>query len=69
MPELYSQYHDCFISNYLSGRDGESPFLNVDNYLFIKNKSGYINSVVLVVKQHDNYNTSGNVYFLGYFKP
>ena len=70
MPELFAQYHDCFVNNYFTARDPnfESPFLEIENELFVKNKGGYINSVILMVKQHDMHNTSGNIYFLGYFK-
>lgn len=48
MPEIYSQYHDTFLENYLGSN--ESKILSKDRILFALNVSKYIFPVLLNVK-------------------
>lgn len=64
MPDLFSQYHDTFFKNYNSrDEDVDIKYLDNDNELFVKSRSGYIIPVVLRVTRLRTEEASNQVIF------
>lgn len=66
MPELFAMFHDNFMTHYLQREDDSyTGFLNQENSLFIKNKSGYVLPLYIKVKPLE---TVEGIQFLGTFR-
>jgi hypothetical protein len=64
MPDIFSQYHDTFFKNYNSrDEDVDIKYLDNDNELFVKSRSGYIIPVVLRVTRLRTEEASNQVIF------
>jgi len=64
MPDIFSQYHDTFFKNYNSrDEDVDIKYLDNDNELFVKSRSGYIIPVLLRVTRLRTEEASNQVIF------
>ena len=64
MPDLFAQYHDTFFKNYNSrDEDVDIKYLDNDNELFVKSRSGYIIPVILRVTRLRTEEASNQVIF------
>ncbi|RYZ80533.1 MAG: hypothetical protein EOP06_25160, partial [Proteobacteria bacterium] len=64
MPGLFAQYHDTFFKNYNSrDEDVDIKYLDNDNELFVKSRSGYIIPVLLRVTRIRTEEASNQVIF------
>ena len=64
MPDIFAQYHDTFFKNYNSrDEDVDIKYLDNDNELFVKSRSGYIIPVVLRVTRLRTEEASNQVIF------
>jgi len=64
MPDLFATYHDAFLKNYNTREEEvDTKYLDNDNELFIKSKSGYIIPVLLRVSRIKSEEASNQLVF------
>jgi len=64
MPDLFAQYHDTFFKNYNArDEDVDIKYLDNDNELFVKSRSGYIIPVLLRVSRLRTEEASNQIIF------
>ena len=69
MPELFAQYHDTFLTRYNNREDDvDIGYLDKEQSLFVRTKSGFITPVTLCVSKVKAEESSSQATFFAWFK-